>query len=121
MKRLVVWSVMLVTVPIMAWAFNPCDPVAGPCAGCQCVLDYWGIQVTVHADSFKRFEVYRQLCGSGDWSLVYDGPLNAICDCTYVPTGKYRYKVLRYWGGDSLADSCTSAWWTGTGQLTTCP
>jgi len=121
MKRLIVWGMMVLLMPMLAWAFNPCDPVPGPCAGCQCVVDGWGIQITVHPDSFKHFEFYRKMCGSNDWLEIYSGPLNTICDCSYVPQGKYIYKVLRCWDVESPADSCESGWWTGMGQLTSCP
>lgn len=104
----------------------PCDPVPGQCTTVECSPPGWEIQVTVHHGDFECFKFFRQLCGESEWTLVYEGPSNSICDCGYNPSYKYRYRVERFWDLNSgtcadLCDSCTSLWWTGNGQITSCP
>ncbi len=116
----------LLLVPHASHAqMDPCDPVPGQCTT-RCAPQGWGIQVAVHHKSFECFQFFRQRCDESGWTLVYAGPDSSICDCTYNPSYKYRYHVngfsdLNYGTCASLSDSCTSLWWTGAGEITSCP
>ncbi len=112
---------VLVVLPALAWGQSPpCDPTFTSCVS-RCEVSGWGIQITVHAGDFACFKFYRKHCGDNEWTLIYEGPDNSICDCEYDPSGHQKYLVERYWDEESgacsdLSDSCESMW-----QPSACP
>ena len=123
MRWKIAWFLLLAVIILPNTASaqtDPCDPTFSTCLT-RCPISGWGIQITVHADSFECFRFYRKYCGESQWTLVYEGPDNSIGDCGYNPNGHQKYLVERYWSDQSgscvdLYDSCESMW-----QPSTCP
>jgi len=124
MRWKIAWFLLLAVIILPNTASGQTDPCdltfSTPCV-VRCPISGWGIKITVHADSFDCFRVYRMYCGESQWTLIYEGPDNVICDCGYNPSGHQLYRAERYWSDQSGAcvdmyDDCVSFW-----QPSACP